>query len=355
MSDYTPTTDFSPKDALPTNDPNKLVLGAELDTEFDAIQTAIATKYDVTDIATQAQAEAGVSNSVLITPLRLSQYLGTGNGAGIVNDLVGLADPNADRILFWDDSAGSAAFLTAGSGLTITGTTLTVDSSVLDHDALTGFVANEHIDHTSVTITAGAGLSYSSGGTDISASATIDLDINELTGETTVDPTNDYLAMYDASATAVRKVTVENIAGDLVGDGKWYRNSTQAISAATETTVVFNAAEYDELQRGTFSTVTGQYTAGASACRIFIHAMIRFDAADDDEALRVIIEVNGTEKAYTYFYNDTDNDTPIQTIQCSTNLSLAASDVVQVRVLTGGSENIVAGVQNTQVNIIELG
>lgn len=35
-----------------------------------------------------------------------------------------LTDPNADRILFWDDSAGSTAYLTAGSGLSISGTTL---------------------------------------------------------------------------------------------------------------------------------------------------------------------------------------------------------------------------------------
>lgn len=38
--------------------------------------------------------------------------------------LENLADPNADRILFWDDSAGTAAFLTAGSNITISGTTL---------------------------------------------------------------------------------------------------------------------------------------------------------------------------------------------------------------------------------------
>ena len=38
--------------------------------------------------------------------------------------IAGLVDPNADRILFWDDSAGSYAYLTAGSGLTISGTTL---------------------------------------------------------------------------------------------------------------------------------------------------------------------------------------------------------------------------------------
>lgn len=36
-----------------------------------------------------------------------------------------LTDPNADRILFWDDSAGVITWLTAGSGLTITGTTIT--------------------------------------------------------------------------------------------------------------------------------------------------------------------------------------------------------------------------------------
>ena len=38
--------------------------------------------------------------------------------------IAGLVDPNADRILFWDDSAGAYAYLTAGSGLTISGTTL---------------------------------------------------------------------------------------------------------------------------------------------------------------------------------------------------------------------------------------
>ena len=35
-----------------------------------------------------------------------------------------LVDPNADRIMFWDDSAGSVKFLTAGSNLTISGTTI---------------------------------------------------------------------------------------------------------------------------------------------------------------------------------------------------------------------------------------
>ena len=39
-----------------------------------------------------------------------------------------LTDPNADRVLFWDDSASAYAYLTMGSNLTITGTTLNVSS-----------------------------------------------------------------------------------------------------------------------------------------------------------------------------------------------------------------------------------
>jgi hypothetical protein len=42
-----------------------------------------------------------------------------------LGQIAGLVDPNADRILFWDDSAGAYAYLTPGTGLTITGTTIT--------------------------------------------------------------------------------------------------------------------------------------------------------------------------------------------------------------------------------------
>ena len=38
--------------------------------------------------------------------------------------LQSLTDPNADRVLFWDDSAGAFKWLTLGTGLTITDTTI---------------------------------------------------------------------------------------------------------------------------------------------------------------------------------------------------------------------------------------
>lgn len=46
MSDYTKTTDFAAKDALLTGNPSKTVLGAEIDAEFDNIETAVNTKLD---------------------------------------------------------------------------------------------------------------------------------------------------------------------------------------------------------------------------------------------------------------------------------------------------------------------
>ena len=47
MSNYTKTTDFEAKDSLPTGDANKIIKGAEFETEFDAIAVAIATKADL--------------------------------------------------------------------------------------------------------------------------------------------------------------------------------------------------------------------------------------------------------------------------------------------------------------------
>lgn len=46
MSNYTKTVNFAAKDALTTGDANKVVKGTEIDTEYNNIATAVATKYD---------------------------------------------------------------------------------------------------------------------------------------------------------------------------------------------------------------------------------------------------------------------------------------------------------------------
>lgn len=60
--------------------------------------------------------------------------LGLNNLNGVLSRSKGgtgtsLTDPNADRILFWDDSAGEITWLEPGTDLSITGTTLNVDQS----------------------------------------------------------------------------------------------------------------------------------------------------------------------------------------------------------------------------------
>jgi hypothetical protein len=47
MSNYTKSTNFATKDALPSGDPLKIVKGTEIDTEFNNIATAVATKADL--------------------------------------------------------------------------------------------------------------------------------------------------------------------------------------------------------------------------------------------------------------------------------------------------------------------
>ena len=62
--------------------------------------------------------------------------------------------------------------LAASTGITLTGDTLTTNDGQIVHDNLSGFVANEHINHANVSITAGNGLT---GGGTIAATRTLNI------------------------------------------------------------------------------------------------------------------------------------------------------------------------------------
>ena len=85
----------------------------------------------------------------------------------------------------------------------------------ISHDNLLGIVANEHIDHSIVSITAGEGLS---GGGTISATRTINMDINGLITDTTPDGAADYVITYDASGGSHKKVLLNNLPGSVGGE-----------------------------------------------------------------------------------------------------------------------------------------
>lgn len=90
MSDYTQITDFSAKDNLSSGDAEKIVLGADFDAEFAAIATAIASKVDTADtasdsaagiveLATSAEVTTGTDTARAVTPASLAGAPGSNN------------------------------------------------------------------------------------------------------------------------------------------------------------------------------------------------------------------------------------------------------------------------------------
>lgn len=72
MSDYTKSTNFASKDSLISGNPLKIVKGTELDTEFNNIATAVATKADLSSPAligtpTAPTATTGTNTTQLAT------------------------------------------------------------------------------------------------------------------------------------------------------------------------------------------------------------------------------------------------------------------------------------------------
>lgn len=111
-------------------------------------------------------------------------------------------------------SEATAVGDTASVDLTLTGTTITADvlPAGVDHDSLNNFVANEHIDHTSVSMATAADSGLTGGGT-IAATRNLSVDINGTTAESAV-ANDDELLIYDTSATALRKTTRADFVND---------------------------------------------------------------------------------------------------------------------------------------------
>lgn len=106
----------------------------------------------------------------------------------------------------------------------------------VDHDSLQNYVANDHVDHTSVEIQTNANSGLSGGG-DISSTRSLVVDINGTTAETVADNA-DELLIWDNSANARRKMTRANFlsgvpvnsAGDL-NEGSFSLTNNQASPA----------------------------------------------------------------------------------------------------------------------------
>jgi len=167
------------------------------DNVYDAIEELNTDKVSYTDFPTEFDSEFSSRSTSDLTE-GTNQYF----TAERAQDAVGTILTDSTTVdLTYDDVNNTIS--------------ASVIVSAVDHDQLLNFVANEHIDHTSVSINAGEGLT---GGGDISANRTISLNVTGLTS-TTVDG-SDELVVYDTSASGHRKVLVSDIAsiGSSAGD-----------------------------------------------------------------------------------------------------------------------------------------
>lgn len=114
--------------------------------------------------------------------LSSSRLVGTDSSQRLVSisALSGYVSGTANQVIVADDGDGTLTLALpqdydTGATPTLADLTLSAPSNIysLNHDSFTGFVANKHIDHTSVTLTAGTGLT---GGGDISANRTFAVD-----------------------------------------------------------------------------------------------------------------------------------------------------------------------------------
>lgn len=358
MTDYTQNTFFAPKDLLPTGDPNKLILGAELDPELAEIADSIATKLDNSDIATEAQAQEGTSGTTLLTPANAVQLLlGPPTSAGIVGQLRELPDPDADRLIFWDDSAGTAAFLEAGSGLDITEGVLTANTADIDHDALENFEASEHIDHSAVTVGGVADSGLTTGG-PIDAPVGLALDFTNLITGTALDPATDLVAVLDADA-GHRSFTVAQLQAVITsttGSATYGRAAVLPLSSMTEQAIPYNVPLHDTLALGTFDPIAGTYTVGATPATVQFSAQCLIGNVGEGEFCEVLIREDGIARAIGTQVSLDGFGGTTWTPQTTITLSLGAGDVVSFLALTDSTGAAIQGDSaRSFVSIVELG
>lgn len=168
---YNPSTNFGQKDALPVNDPDKVIYGAEFTTEFNAITTAFASAAPTNsptftgtitfagDVSLDGSVEIG-GESVSDTDVQGWNATKATVDAGATNwdtaygwgdhGAAGYADgtneANWDEAYSWGDHSlegytTTDTTYTAGAGLTLTGTVFSLNSTAISSNEVTALTS----------------------------------------------------------------------------------------------------------------------------------------------------------------------------------------------------------------------
>ena len=167
-------------------------------------------------------------------------------------------DYNSSTGQFTADSTEIRGLFSAGTGIALSGSgQISTNDSAIVHDSLSGFVANEHIDHTTVSVTAGTGLT---GGGTIASTRTL----NVIGGDGITANAND----IEVDSTVIRTTGNQSLAGTKTFTGKVILPSTDVTDAgaiftdANEAWVYVNGLKKQITPTASVGTVEDVGTSG---------------------------------------------------------------------------------------------
>ena len=167
--------------------------------------------------------------------------------------------------------------------------------------------------------------------------------INSQTAESSANDSDEIL-IYDNSATALKKQTRANFLTGVGGTNtpafSSYITSNQSCSDSTETTVNFDAEDFDT--NGAYDTTNKRFVCPSNeAGKYFIFSRVRFSGLNLASQVRIQIRKNGSgiKQAYTYsggvgtnLYNFTNNNGHLFH-EISTLVDLSVGDYIDIGVL----------------------
>ena len=231
--------------------------------------------------------------------------------------------------------------LAASTGITLTGDTLTTNDGEIVHDDLSGFVANEHIDHTSVTLTAGDGLT---GGGTIASNRTFAVGAG--TGVTV--NAND-IAIGQAVGTGNSPTfaggTLGNIKVGVTGDNELDTSSGNLTIDSAGGTITLD----DNVIISGNLTVSGTETIIDSTTLNVADRIIELNAGANDGGL-FVKETSGGNATGSLLYDVSENRWVAGTVGSTTNIVGTSTTDTLTNKTINASNNTLSNIANSSLS-----